>query len=257
MIRVYLVDDERPALERLRRMLNATGRVQVVGSCSDPVDAVEELRRTSPDLLFLDIHMPGLSGFDLLAELSLQPLVIFTTAYDQHALEAFQTNSVDYLLKPIEPDRLDRALSKAERMLGHGRQHVDVAAAVAQIAAALRSPVSSAWLSRVASRSGDKVEVVDLRHVTHFVARDKLTFAVTLERSLVVDQTIAELEERLNPARFVRIHRGVIVSLDHLLDLHAGFGGRMVVRLKDSGRTSLTVSRDRVRTLKERLGLWK
>jgi two-component system, LytTR family, response regulator len=91
--------------------------------------------------------------------------------------------------------------------------------------------------------------------VTHFVARDKLTFAVTAERRFVVDQTIAQLEERLNPARFVRIHRGVIVNLDHLLDLHTGFGGRMVVRLKDAGRTSLAVSRDRVRTLKERMGL--
>jgi two-component system LytT family response regulator len=255
MIRAYLVDDEPPALARLRRMLRATGRVEVVGACSDSVEALGTLQRISPDLLFLDIHMPALSGFELLAELPNQPLVIFTTAYDQYALEAFQTNSVDYLLKPIEPQRLDRALQKAERMLGRGIQPLDVSGLIAQITAALRPPTTGAWLSRVASRSGDKVEVVDLRHVTHVFARDKLTFAATAERAFVIDPTIAELEERLNPSRFVRIHRGVIVNLDHLLDLHAGFGGRMIVRLKDAARTSLTVARDRVPTLKERLGL--
>jgi two-component system, LytTR family, response regulator len=255
MIRAYLVDDEPPALARLRRMLRATGRVEVVGASSDPVEAIPELQRTSPDLLFLDIHMPELSGFELLAGLPVQPLVIFTTAHDQYALEAFQTNSVDYLLKPIEAARLDRALQKVERLLGQGSRPLDVAALIARITSALGRPGADASLSRLASRSGDRVEPVDLRHVSHFVARDKLTFAVTAERRFVVDQTIAELEERLNPARFVRIHRGVIVNLDHLLDLHTGFGGRMVVRLKDVGHTSLAVSRDRARTLKERIGL--
>lgn len=191
----------------------------------------------------------------MLAGLANQPLVIFTTAYDRYALEAFQTNSVDYLLKPIEPQRLDRALQRAERMLGQASQPLDVSALIAQIRSALQPSGRGAWLSRVASRSGDRVEVVDLRHVTHFFARDKLTFAGTAERAFVVDQTIAELEERLNPVRFVRVHRGVIVNLDHLLDLHAEFGGRMIVRLKDPARTSLTVARDRVRALKERLGL--
>jgi two-component system LytT family response regulator len=255
MIRAYLVDDEPPALARLRRMLRATGRVEVVGACSDPVDAVQELRDSRPDLLFLDIHMPGLSGFELLTALPRQPLVIFTTAYDQYALAAFEANSIDYLLKPIEPPRLDRALQKAERLLQQGSAAVDVPALVAGITSALRSGQRPAWLTRVASRSGGKVEVIDLGHVTHFFARDKLTLAATAERAVVVDQTIAELEERLNPSRFVRIHRGVIVNLDHLLDLQTGFSGRMVVRLKNVGRTRLTVARDRVRTLKDRLGL--
>ncbi len=251
-MRAYLVDDEPLALERLERMLRATGRVEIAGAHRDPVEAVDELRRVRPDVLFLDIHMPGLSGFELLAELSEQPLVIFTTAYDQYALEAFQANSIDYLLKPIEPERLDRALFKAERMQGSERP--DVAALLAQIGAALR-PDQPAWLERVASRSGDKVELVDLARVTHFYASDKLTFAATPNRNYVVDQTIAELEARLNPARFVRIHRGAILGLDHLLELHAGFGGRMVARLKDPKRTELPVSRDRVRALKQLLGL--
>jgi two-component system LytT family response regulator len=254
-MRAYLVDDEQPALARLRRMLDATTRVEVTGAFTDPVEACDAICKTPPDLLFLDIHMPGLSGFELLANLATQPLVIFTTAYDQHAVDAFAVNSIDYLLKPIEPQRLEQALVKAERMRGLGQQAIDVSAVIAKIASALPSAPGPAWLSRVASRSGDRIEVIDLRRVTHFVAREKLTFAVTPDRELVVDQTIAELEGRLNPARFVRIHRGVIVNLDHLADLHTDFGGRMCVRLKDGAGTSLTVSRDRVRTLKERLGL--
>jgi two-component system LytT family response regulator len=218
------------------------------------MSAVEEVRRLSPDVLFLDIHMPGLSGFELLAELPEQPLVVFTTAYDRYALEAFSVNSVDYLLKPIEPDHLDRALAKLERMGKRSERPTDVKALLAQISSSLQFEKSQ-WLDRIASRSGDKVEPIDMRRVTHFYSKDKLTFAATVERSLVVDMSISDLEKKLDPRRFVRIHRGTILNLDHLLELRAMFGGRMVARLKDGKKTELSVSRDRVSELKARLGL--
>jgi DNA-binding LytR/AlgR family response regulator len=198
--------------------------------------------------------MPGLSGFELLAELPAQPLVIFTTAYDRYALEAFRVNAIDYLLKPVEPDLLDRALAKAERLTRHGERPPEVRELLARIGATLQLG-KSAWLDRIASRSGDKVEPIDLGRVTHFFSKDKLTFASTLERSHVVDMTISELEQKLDPARFIRIHRGAILNLDHLLELHGMFGGRMLARLKDRKRTELPVSRDRVAALKGRLGL--
>ena len=254
MMRAYLVDDEPLALERLSRMLVSTGRVHVAGSSTDPVKAVEELREVCPDVLFLDIHMPGLSGFELLAELPEQPLVIFTTAYDRYALEAFRVNSVDYLLKPIEPEHLDRALTKAERFAHQGERPLEMRELLRQIGASLNLSGSS-WLDRIASRTGDKVEPIDLRRVTHFFSKDKLTFAATVERNHVVDLTISELEHKLDPARFIRIHRGIILNLDHLLELHALFGGRMVARLKDGKKTELQVARDRVAPLKKRLGL--
>ena len=253
-MRAFLVDDEPLALERLYRMLEATGRVDIVGSSSDPVSALEELRRVAPEVLFLDIHMPGLTGFELLAELPVQPLVIFTTAYDRYALEAFRVNAIDYLLKPVEPDLLDRALAKAERMTSHGGRPPEVRELLARIGATLQLG-KSPWLDRIASRSGEKVEPVDLRRVTHFFSKDKLTFASTPERSHVVDMTISELEQKLDPARFIRIHRGAILNLDHLLELHGMFGGRMLARLKDGKKTELPVARDRVAALKGRLGL--
>jgi len=254
MMRAYLVDDEPLALERLSRMLLSTGRVNVAGSNTDPVKAIEELRATRPDLLFLDIHMPGLSGFELLAELREQPLVIFTTAYDRYALEAFRVNSIEYLLKPIEAEHLDRALTKAERFSHQGERPIEVRELLRQIGASLNLS-GSVWLDRIASRTGDKVEPIELRRVTHFFSKDKLTFAATAERSHVVDLTISELEQKLDPARFIRIHRGTILNMDHLLDLHTLFSGRMVARLKDAKKTELQVSRDRVTSLKKRLGL--
>jgi two-component system LytT family response regulator len=263
MIKTFIIDDEPLALERLRRMLQATGRVDIAGVYTDPVEAVEQIRWSRPELLFLDIHMPELSGFELLSELEQQPLVVFTTAYDQHALEAFQVNSIDYLLKPIEPAHLERALAKAERLFsqdGHsGSLTPDLRALLTQLGAALKpsgaQPANTHWLERIASRTGDRLELVDLSRVTHFYASDKLTYAATVERQYVVDPTIAELESKLNPARFVRIHRATILNLDHLRELHTWFGGKMVARLKDAKKTELAVSRDRVRALKDRLGV--
>jgi two-component system LytT family response regulator len=198
--------------------------------------------------------MPGLSGFELLAELPEQPFVVFTTAYDRYALEAFRVNSIDYLLKPIEPEHLERALAKAERMFHTGERPAAMRALLAQINATLQLG-KSPWLDRIASRVGDKVEPIDLRRVTHFFAKDKLTFAATADRSYVVDNTIADLESKLNPLQFIRIHRSSILNLDHLQELHAMFGGRMVARLKAAKKTELPVSRDRVGALKSRLGL--
>jgi len=252
MIRAYLIDDEVLALERLSRMLKATGQVEIVGSSSDPVEALREIRDLHPDLMFLDIHMPGLSGFELLAELRDQPFVIFTTAYDRYALEAFSVNSIDYLLKPIEPDQLERALRKAERMCSQGERPAEMRELLAKISLRLDK---SSWLDRIASRSGDKVEPIDLMRVTHFFSKDKLTFATTAERSYVVDLTIADLEQKLDPRRFIRIHRSVILNLDYLLELRSLFGGRMVARLKDAKKTELPVSRDRASAIKDRLGL--
>jgi DNA-binding LytR/AlgR family response regulator len=254
MIKAYLVDDEQPALDRLARMLKATKRVEIVGARVDPVHAIEELPLAKPDVLFLDIHMPELSGFELLRELPNPPLIIFATAYDEYALEAFRENSVDYLVKPVTAEALDRALAKVDRFL-QGTRDFDVTAALNRIVSALDTGSGIARLTYLTSQVGQKLKVIDLADVTHIFAHDKLTHAVTREKIYVIDQAIAELEVRLDPAGFVRIHRGVILNLAYLDELHAHFGGRAVARLKDPKRTELTVARSRVRTLKEKLGM--
>jgi two-component system LytT family response regulator len=256
VMKAFLVDDESLALKRLQRMLAATGRVEIAGTSTDPVEAIEAIVKAKPDVLFLDIEMPGMTGFQMLSKLDPQPLIVFTTAYDQYALEAFGVNSVDYLLKPIEAAQLARALDKVDRMRGGVEPRPEIQKLLDRLAAlAARSGGQPAYPDRIASRTGERVELVELARVTHFFARDKLTYAATAVKNYVVDHTIQELEQKVDPRKFVRIHRAILLNLDYVHELNTWFAGRMMVRLKDEKHTELTVSRDRVRALKERLGV--
>jgi len=254
-MRAFLVDDEALALKRLQRMLAATKRVQIAGMSQDPVEAVPAILGAKPDILFLDIEMPGMNGFEMLAHLQPQPWVVFTTAYDRYALEAFGVNSVDYLLKPIEAAHLDRALDKIERLRGTAATPPGMTELIERLAAAAGAVRSPAYPDRVASKVGERIEFVELQQVTHFFAADKLTFAATVAKNYAVDYTIQELEEKLDPGKFVRVHRATLVNVSHVQELHSWFAGGMMVRLKDPKQTELKVSRDRVRALKERLGI--
>jgi two-component system LytT family response regulator len=252
-LRALLVDDEPLARTRLARLLGATGRVEIVGQAGDASEALAALARVSADVVFLDIHMPGLSGLELVERLPRGLCVVFTTAYDQHALEAFEANAVDYLLKPVEPKRLDRALDRAERLRADPAR-ADVTAALERLAASLRAGPAP-FLQRVPFRTRDGVQFLDVAAITHFTARDRLTHAVTAGGAHVVDYGLADLEAKLDPAKFLRIHRATLLNLDHLDEIQPWPGGRLLVRLKDGKRTELEVARDRVQALKERLGL--
>ena len=257
MMRAFLVDDEPLAVRRLKRMLDETGRVEVAGSSSDPVDALAALSETAVDVLFLDIQMPGMTGFEMLGMMDRQPLVVFTTAYDQYALQAFEVNSIDYLLKPIEERHLSRALDKIERLRASAVAAPDWKAMLAQLAGALRQPgagLAAEYPERIASRLGERIHVLELAKVTHFFAQEKLTYAATEGKSHVVDHTVSDLEQKLDPRHFFRIHRSTLLNLAWVKELDAWFGGRALVRLKDARSTELQVARERVQELKKRLG---
>jgi two-component system LytT family response regulator len=248
-MRAFLVDDEPLALKRLTRMLSGTGRVEIIGTSTDPTDAIPAILESKPHVLFLDIEMPGMNGFQMVSQLDPQPLIVFTTAYDRYALEAFGVNSVDYLLKPIEAAHLKRALDKLERIEKGSEPRPEIRELLERLAALKEYP------DRIASRIGERVEFIELNRVSHFFASDKLTHAATAAKNFVVDHTIQELERKLDRKKFIRIHRATLLNVDFIHELHAGFGGGSIVRLKDSKRTELTVSRDRVRALKQRLGI--
>ena len=209
LIRAYVVDDERLAVARLTRLLDATGRV-------DHRRIRRPIRRPrsrffathAVDVLFLDIQMPGLTGFELLDRLDRDVTVVFTTAFDRYALDAFEVNSIDYLLKPIEPERLgsrarqDRALRRSAAP--------DVRALARELAAQL---APSRRLERIASRVGERTTVLDVARVSHFISKDKLTFAVVSGREHVIDHTLRDLEAQLDARRFARIHRATIVNI--------------------------------------------
>ena len=243
---VFLVDDEPLALKRLSRLLDATGRVAIVGQTTDPVAAIAAITALPDlDLVFLDISMPELDGFGVAARLPARVMVVFTTAHDEHALRAFEVNAIDYLLKPVRDDDLRRALDKLERL--HARPDADAQLAAAMARIALATPRVP---ERIASRLGDKIHLIDLERVTHFVAEDKLTYAHTDGRSYVVEPTISELESR--HAGFVRIHRATLVRLATIVELHAAPDG---MRVRLAGGIELAVARERVRALKQKLGL--
>jgi len=253
-LRVYLVDDEPLALERLRRLLQNTERVEVAGFTTKPEEAVTALSQNPPDVCFLDIQMPRLNGFEVLAQLPIQPIVVFTTAYNQYALRAFGENAVDYLLKPVEPEMLNRALNKVERLRGAGLPaQSDLQSLLSQIADSLRQSKVE-FPSRIASRLGDRLWFLDLSDVTHFYAEDKLTFAVSEDKEYFIDHTITELEDKLDPSQFARIHRGTLVNLAWIKEVSTLPGGALNIRLKNARNTDLTVARDRAREFRARAG---
>jgi two-component system LytT family response regulator len=253
-LRAYLVDDEPLALERLRRLLEQTGRVEVTGSTTEPEQAVAALTADPPDVCFLDIQMPRLNGFDVLAQLRRQPIVIFTTAYDQYALRAFGVNSVDYLLKPIEPEAVKRAIGKIEALRESGQVvQPDIQILLKQITESVREAAPK-YPERIASRLGDRIWFLDLSDITHFYAEDKLTYAVSDDKVYCVDHAIADLEKELDPRNFFRIHRSTVVNLAWIQEVASLPGGMLNIRLKDMKGTDLTVARDRAREFKMRAG---
>jgi two-component system, LytTR family, response regulator len=249
-LRVYVVDDEPLAVKRLTRLLRQTRRVDIVGSTVNPAEAVEFLSQYRVNAVFLDIQMPGMTGFELLQKLPKEPAVVFTTAFDRFALDAFEVNSIDYLLKPIELERLEKAVTKLERLcstpLGLAENE--------QIRALVRE-LTRKYPERISSRVGERVVFVDVDKVTHFYAKDKLTYAATPVKDYVVDLTISELAEKLDPAMFIRIHRATLLNLHYAEEVSSWFGGGLIVRLKDRKQTELQIARDRVKDVKARLEL--
>ena len=249
-IRAFLMDDEPLALKRLARLLEATGRVEIVGRATDPAQGLAEVAESDADVVFLDIHMPGLSGLQVARRVPANVKVVFTTAYDQHAVEAFELNALDYLLKPIERERLGAALDRVATRPSAPPD--DLRTTLARLEGYLRG---DAHLGHLASRMGERVQLIPVDEVTHVFARERATYAVTATAEHMLDVTIVELERKLDPAKFIRIHRSTLLNLAWVSELHADFGGRLLVRLRGDRRHELVVSRDRVRPLKERLGL--
>lgn len=244
-IRTLLVDDEDPARDALRRELQSFADIRIVGEASNGIDAVERIADLRPDLVFLDIEMPGFDGFEVVRQLTDPPAIIFATAYDEYAVRAFEARAIDYLLKPVQPERLARALERVRQRAGapaaeQGRR-------VLETARERGGP-----LRRLAARRGKRIVIVPLREVIRVEIEDKLVFAVTAGDRLLVEKTIAELETLLEPSGFLRISRGELVNLEAVKELIPWFSGTWRVKLANGEERD--VSRERARQLKEAMG---
>ncbi len=252
LLRVILVDDEPLARARARRMLAELGGAVVVGEASDVDQAAELLAHVAADVILLDVQMPGGDGFSLLPRLTQRPAVIFVTAFDQYAVRAFEENAVDYLLKPFRPERLSKALDRARAELTHPEESSQRLDALL-LAVGPRAQVGS-YLERLTVRLGNKQLILKAEDVLWFGAEEKLVFAAVEGDKHYVNFTLDDLEKRLDPAKFVRVHRGAIANLDRAAALRPGFAGTWRLQLDDTARTEVPVSRARARALKERLG---
>jgi two-component system LytT family response regulator len=247
-LRVAIVDDERAAREALREYLAADTDVEIVAECANGFEAVKAVANLHPDLLLLDVQMPKLDGFEVLELVGRETAVIFTTAYDEYALRAFDVHAIDYLLKPFGPERLREAIGRARDRLARPPSPVPAAAA-ADVAVTARPP--GAFLSRVVIRDGGDVHVVPIDRIDYIEAQDDYVAVRTSERVLLKEQTMADLERQLDPRRFVRIHRSILLNLDRLVRLEpTGKDSRMAV-LRDGRR--LPVSRTGYARLQELL----
>jgi two-component system LytT family response regulator len=243
---VVIVDDEIPARQVLREYLDGEPGVEIVAECANGFEAVKAVAEQHPDLLLLDVQMPKLDGFEVLELVGRDAAVIFTTAYDEYALRAFEVHAIDYLLKPFGRERLQEALGRARARLAHASPSPPVGA---ELAAAARP--AGVWLSRIVIRDGPEVHVVPIDKVDFVEAQDDYVAVRTAERTLLKEQTMGDLERQLDPRRFVRIHRSFLLNLDRLARLEsAGKDTRMAI-LRDGRR--LPVSRTGYARLQELL----
>ena len=250
-LKVFLIDDEPLAIKRLSRLLNETGKIEIVGQTNEPLEALKIVPALNIDAIFLDIQMPELSGFELLQKLKTYPPVIFTTAFDEFALKAFEVYSVDYLLKPIETERLGLAIEKLENLVAVNDSNSNIEKLLENL-----SDKKENSIERIASRIGGKVQILDINEITHFFAQDKLTFAKTVDnQDFPLDDSLNKLEEKLEDKTFLRVHRSSIVNLNFIEEVHGWFSGKVLIRLKDSAKSEIVVARNRVKILKDYLGM--
>ncbi len=230
-LRVIVVDDEEAARTILVEYLGDDPRFALVAECANGYEAVRAVAEYRPDLLFLDIQMPKLDGFEVVELLDPKPLIVFATAYDEYAIRAFEVHAIDYLLKPFTAARLGEVLAHAERMLARGERQAldDLPAAVA------RKP-----LQRIAVRDAGAIEVVPVQRIDYFEAQDDYVHLATRGRRYQKQKTLGEVEQQLDPTRFIRVHRSYIVNLESLARVEPYAKDSRVAILKDGTRVPVS-----------------
>ncbi len=231
-IRTVIVDDEPLARQRIRLLLDEEPDVEVIGECRDGFEAVEQIQATKPDLVFLDVQMPEMDGFEVLRRVpqGMPSIVIFTTAYDQHALQAFEVHALDYLLKPFKPTRFKETIQRARSLLAN--QHAG-ATANRLLALLGQAPAPTVELTRLAIKTPGKVGFVELDQIQTIEAAGKYAVVHIGKENHVLRETMGSLESRLPPQRFLRINRSVIVNIDQIRELQPMFKGENLVVLKN------------------------
>jgi two-component system LytT family response regulator len=244
-IRAVSVDDEELARQVIREMLDPHPEIEVVAECANGFDAVRTVAEIKPDLIFLDIQMPKLDGFEVLELIGNDFAVIFATAYDEHALRAFEVHAVDYLLKPFRAERFDEALQRAKERIG-----TKMSTSPEELSAATRA--AGQFAERIVVKDGTRVQIIPVAKLDYAEAQDDYIALASQGKKYLKQQTVSSLEASLDPKSFVRIHRSYLVNLERVARLEPYGKDTHVVILSDGAR--LPVSRAGHARLKELLG---
>jgi len=239
-ITAFIIDDEPLASKRLEQLLKNFDYIDIKESLEDPVHAVEAVNKEKPDLLFLDIQMPELNGFQFIEKLTKPwPLIIFSTAYDEYALEAFRVNAVDYLLKPIDEDQFAEAIKRA-RLLIERKENEDFHQRIESLLSHVDEQKSGkSYRSRIPIKRSDKIYFIKDENILWIMASGKYVEVKHDGTKHLLRSLLSEFGEKLNPDKFIRIHRSVIINIDQIKQINPWFRGEYQVEMKD-GETFTT-----------------
>lgn len=233
-----IIDDEPPARARLHKLLESFPETfRVVDEAKNGTEAVEKINQLQPDVIFLDIEMPGLNGFEVLERLEKIPIVIFCTAFDQYSLKAFETNSIDYLLKPVRLERLQQTIEK----LSSFKNNLS-SATIMSVLKEFYSQKEEKKMTSITVKKGDKLIFIKLDEVTHFEADEKYVSVHTNKESHLTEHSLLQLEPKL-PDCFLRVHRSIIINKNYVAEVQKYFNSRFVIRLNNPKKTSITSGR--------------
>ena len=246
-MKCLIIDDEAPARSRLARMLKAHPEVEIAGEATNGLEAIERIESIRPEVVFLDIQMPGLDGFGVLRSLKAdvpKPVVIFVTGFDQHALEAFDANALAYLLKPVEAGRLALVLERAARLCAHEERRAQAIEAAQTIAGPL---------TQIVGRKRDRLLLLSPSEIVFFTAEDGLIKARTATESYLVNHQLAELEASLPKENFFRARREALVNLHLVKEIRPYFKSSFLLIMNDAGATEIAVSERQAKRLRQRI----
>ena len=247
MLKTILIDDEPLAISRLRRLLTKyVDTIDIIGEAKNGQEGLDLIEVLQPDVIFLDIEMPVLNGFEMLSKLSYMPLVVFATAFDQYAIRAFEENSIDYLLKPIEAERLEKTVEKLKKF----HQKPTDNPFNANLLHVLEQLKPKKETHSISVKMGERILFIPLTHISHFEADDKYVFLNTIDgKQHLTSYTISVLEEKL-PDSFVRISRSAIVNTLIIKEFQKGFNGKFTILMKDLKQTKIKTGSSYGETMK-------
>jgi len=244
-----IIDDEPPARKRLRKLLDNFKEVfEIIGEAENGLIAVEKIKSLKPDLIFLDIEMPELTGFEVLEQLTSIPIVVFCTAYDQYSLKAFETNSIDYLLKPVRLERLQQSVNKLQ-LFSKSSSSQNILELIKKLS--LEKEIKK--MTSITVKKEDKLVFIKLDEVSHFSADERYVSVHSKNGNYLSDEPLSQLEKKL-PANFLRIHRASIVNTDYVQEVQKYFNSRFVVTLNNQEKTSIVSGRSYNTVMKDWIG---